>query len=225
METSERGRAVAPDSVLDLIRTRRSVRRYSADPVAEEDLVRLAEAGRWAPSGSNRQPCVFVAVDDPGTLEALEAFAPGIIGRPAAVLAVCLNRSRFGSGESDESLPAMDAAMAAQNILLEAWSLGLGSCPVLSFDPESVERLLGLPGELKLALLIALGYPAGPVRVLRRRPLAEILHRNSFGTAFPAASLAPFEGGSPGGPSAGTCAGPGAGPSAGGRGAQEGDPE
>ncbi len=175
------------------------MRRYAARSVAEEDLVRLAEAGRWAPSGSNRQPCVFVVVDDPRTLEALEAFAPGIIGRPAAVLAICLDRSRFGRGESDESLPAMDAAMSAQNILLEACSMGLGSCPVLSFDPGSVERLLGLPADVKPALLIALGYPAGPVRVPRRRPLAEILHRNSFGQAFPSASLAPFADGPQGG--------------------------
>lgn len=199
METSERGRTVTRDSVLDLIRTRRSVRRYTAEPVAEEDLIRLAEAGRWAPSASNRQPCVFVVVDDPGALEALEAFAPGIIGRPTAALAVCVDRSWFSRGESDESLPAMDVAMAAQNILLEAWSLGLGSCPVLSFDPESVGRLLELPAEVKPALLIALGYPAGPVRVPRRRPLAEILHRNDYGAAFPAASVAPFEGGSSGG--------------------------
>lgn len=179
------------DGILDLIRARRAVRRFEARRIPEEDLALLAEAGRWAPSGSNRQPCVFVAIDDPGAIETLEAFAPGIIGHPAAAFAVCLDTSRFGQGESDESLPAMDAAMAAQNIMLEAASLGIGSCPVLSFDGESVGRLLGLPAGIKPALLVVLGYPAGPVRVPRRRPLAEILHRDSFGSPFPPSSFPP----------------------------------
>ncbi len=182
-----------PD-LLALIRFRRSVRRFTAEPVAEEDLARLAEAGRWAPSGSNRQPCVFVAVDHPEVIETLRAFAPGIIGRPTAVVAICLDTLRFAPGESDESLPAMDSAMAAQNILLEATSLGLGSCPVLSFDPKAVGRLLGLPAEVRPALLVAVGHPAGPTRVPRRRPLGEILHRNVFGMSFPASALAVHDG-------------------------------
>lgn len=179
-----------PDGgLLDLIKARRSVRRYTAQRIPEADLLRLVEAGRWAPSGSNRQPWTFVAVDDPEQLEALQAFAPGIIGRPAAVIAVCIDGCGNARDDGDEDLPPMDAAMAAQNILLEAAALAIGSCPVLSYDAPSVSRLLGLPEEVRLELLIALGYPAGPARVpRRRRTMAQVAHRNRFGRPFEGAA-------------------------------------
>ncbi len=182
MNSAEPGPDKPDGGLLDLIKTRRSVRRYTTQRLPEDDLLRLVEAGRWAPSGSNRQGWVFVIVDDPKYLEALEAVAPGIIGRPAAVIAVCIDLSGKARDDGDEELPPMDAAMAAQNILLEATALGIGSCPVLSYDSPSVSRLLGLPEAIRLELLIALGYPAGPVRVpRRRRTMAQVAHKNRFG--------------------------------------------
>lgn len=171
-------------SIMDLIKARRATRRFTDRPVPEGDLRRLVEAGQWAPSGSGRQPCVFIAVDDPVLVERLMAFAPGIIGRPTAVIAICIDESRRAPGDRSENLPAMDAAMAGQNILLEAQAAGLGSCPVLSYDPPTVSRLLGLPSEVHLELLVTLGYPDRPDRQGRRRPLAEVAHRNRFGQPF-----------------------------------------
>ncbi len=171
--------------ILELIKARRSIRRYEDRPIADEDLLKIVEAGRWAPSGSNRQPCVFVLVDDRDAIETLSAFSPGVIGRAAAVVAVCVDDSRrLANDRGSESLDPMDVAMAAQNMLLEAASLGIGSCPVLSFDGKSVARVLGLPGHVRPLLLVTLGYALGPAKAPARRPLSEILHRNRWGEAF-----------------------------------------
>ena len=183
-ETEALVRAMATPSetdILDLIKSRRAVRQFREGRIDREVLARLVEAGQWAPSGSGREPCVFVVVDDPDRIDTLRAFAPGIIGRPAAVIAVCIDASRRAPGDTDVIMPAMDAAMAVQNILLAATAMGIGSGPVLSFDAPSVSRLLGLPAYVRLQLLIALGYAVGPLPGGRRRPLPEVLHWNCFG--------------------------------------------
>ncbi len=184
---------------MDLIRARRSVRRYSERRIADADLLRLAEAGRWAPSASNRQPCVFVIVEDPVRIGLLRACSPGIIGRPSAVICIAVDAGRLPRGEPpSERLDALDAAVAAQNILLEAASLGIGACPVVSFSTPAVSELLGLPPGVSPVMLIPLGYPVGPNRAPERRPLTEIAHRERFGCPFQATAggaITPGEGG------------------------------
>lgn len=163
---------------LALAKNRRTVRKFRDEPVDRDLLCRLVEAGQWAPSGSGREPCVFVVVDDPVQLARLRTVAPGIIGRPPAVVAVCVDDSRRAFGDADGIMPAMDAAMATQNILLCATTMGLGSGPVLSFDEKAVQSILQLPPHIRALLLIAIGYADGPVGVGHRRPLEEVQHWN-----------------------------------------------
>lgn len=178
---------------MDLVKGRRAVRRFRAEPVDRTLLTRLVEAGQWAPSGSGREPCTFVVVDEPAQLAKLRTVAPGIIGRPPAIVAVCVDDSRRAFGDADGIMPAMDAAMATQNILLCATAMGLGSGPVLSFDGPSVAAVLQLPPHVHVQLLIAVGYADGPVPEGHRRPLEDVLHWNGYrpvgATAAPQAAL------------------------------------
>jgi len=167
---------------LPLIKARRSVRSYTECRIGGEDLLRLAEAGRWAPSASNRQPCVFILVDAPALIVKLMACSPGIIGSPTAVVCVAIDSERRPRGQPrSEKLDAMDAAVATQNILLEAASLGLGACVVVSFSEPLVSELLGLPAGVRPVTLVSVGYAAGRVRTPKRRPLCETVFRNRHG--------------------------------------------
>jgi nitroreductase len=167
---------------MEIVRARRSVRRFRSDPVPVEAIMELFEAGRWAPSGGNAQAWVFVVVRQDSALRKLKAVSPGMLGDPTAAIVLCTDTDRIWEGRSTKrSLPGMDTGMAAQNMLLMAQALGLGSCPIASFNPQAVSLLLDLPSSLKPELIISLGYPAGETRAPARRPIEEIAHFESYG--------------------------------------------
>lgn len=81
----------ARDAVLATIRTRRVVRELGPEPVPEKSLIAVLDAARWAPSAGNRRPHRFVAVRDPAIVRALRAVSPGMLQRPTAVVAICVD--------------------------------------------------------------------------------------------------------------------------------------
>jgi nitroreductase len=175
--------AVEGASILDLIRARRSVRAHTEAPVPPAVLDELLEAARWAPTGGNQQRWCFVVVQEPLRIRKLASVSPGLLGKPAALIIICAEiGGRSGrSQELDEACSLIEAGMAAQNIMLAATAQGLGSCPVRSFNPAAVGRLLKLGSGVEPELIITLGYPARPVRAPARRPPEELFHWETFG--------------------------------------------
>jgi nitroreductase len=147
--------------VSEAIRTRRSVRRFADETVDRGVLRTLVEAACWAPTAGNAQAWRFVVVTDPERMRKLRMVAPGLSGRPPAVIAVCIDRRAAEPvwGAETDQLAAMDAAMAAENILLEAQGAALGACVVASFNAAGLRRLLKLPEHVAPLLLVAVGHP------------------------------------------------------------------
>jgi nitroreductase len=107
----------------EAIKGRRSVRAFLDRPIERDLLERLLEAAIWAPSGGNAQTWRFVVIDDPTQIRRVRIVSPGLLGDPAAVIAVCqdLTMARAKGGELGETfLTPIDAAMATQNLLLAA---------------------------------------------------------------------------------------------------------
>lgn len=147
------------DERLRTIYARRSVRKYTADPVEEAEIRSLLEAAMAAPSGSDRQPWQFVVVTDRRTLDELAAAHPYgkmIAGAPLAI-AVCGDRS-----VSDWW--AQDCSAATENLLLAATALGLGAvwigCHTRPDREQAVRRCLEIPDSIGVLSLIAVGHPA-----------------------------------------------------------------
>lgn len=162
--------------VLDAIKARRSIRRFTPETVADAEVLAMLEAGRWAPSGQNNQPWRFLAIraDDPRqeTLAGLTKYAA--IARAARVL-ICV----FLDAESCYS-PAKDqqgAGACVQNMLLAAHSLGLGAVwlgEIINQEPK-VTTALGLaPSRLALAAVVAVGRP-GQRGSSTRKALADLM--------------------------------------------------
>jgi len=150
--------------VFEAIRGRRSIRNFEDRPVGKEVLQRLIEAGIWAPSGGNAQTWRFIVVTEKHMLNKMKMLSPGLLGDPPAVIVVCQNRKeaeRKGGRLGVELVSVMDTAMSAQNIMLAACALDLGTCPIASFHREGIQRLLRLPEEIFPHLLISVGYPKG----------------------------------------------------------------
>lgn len=149
--------------LLKAILERRSVRSFQADPVPEDRLRRLVEAGIWAPSGGNAQTWCFIIVTDGVSIGRLKMLSPGLLGNPPAVIVICQDiaeAERKGAKLGKEVLSLMDSAMAAQNIILAAYAEGLGTCIVRSFHPGGVQKLLKLPQYIEPQILISVGVPA-----------------------------------------------------------------
>jgi len=167
---------------LEAIFSRRSIRSFTPDPVSDEELQTLIQAAAAAPSAGNAQMWVFITVRDPQRIAALRALAPGVIGRPAAVVILCLDHQRRGDKAEGRqaNTPYYDIGTALQNMLLAACETGLGGCAVGSFHPQGLAAFLSLPETVEPCLLVALGRPKVTPRAPRKRPLEELYFRERY---------------------------------------------
>ena len=165
--------------VFECIRRRRTIREYTKDPIPEDVLEKILQAGRWSPSSSNSQPWHFIVVKDPNTLSELGRIAtqgPFISDAALAIVIVMENAPR----------PQLDAGRAIQQMELVAWSEGLGTCFVgVRIEEQQIEvkELLNIPSDLELITIMPYGYRSTSIgRVgTPRKDLAEMVHQEKFG--------------------------------------------
>lgn len=166
-----------------VIANRHSIRRFSPKKVEYELLQQLVEAAVLAPTASNLQAWRFFAVDDEALVHKLNLFSPGMSGCPTAIIAICSDLNEVAARGSKHSLDygcLMDASMAAENLMLKAVELGLGTCAIKSYNETAVRKILNLPDSLRLELLISLGWPEGEPRAPKRKPMEQVLLRNRW---------------------------------------------
>lgn len=177
---------------LEAIKTRRSIRKFSDQPVEPEKLQAVLEAVQQAPSWSNKQCWSLVVVQDQevrnriSELSFVESFFAtyGYKSNPAQkglaqapiVLVACADPQQSGDLRGEQYYMA-DLGIATQNLMLAAHDLGLGTVFVGVFDEEQLKSLLGIPPHIRIVGLFPLGYPAteakgGPPR----KPLSEFVH-------------------------------------------------
>lgn len=160
--------------MLDLIKSRRSIRDFVEKPIPAEVLHSLLEAIRWAPSGGNNQPWQVVVVQEESSIRKIKMFSPGLGRDPTALIVLCNDMSIGGTTH------LMDVSMAAQNVLLVATDNRLGSCPVRSFNQKAIQILLHLPSYVVPQLIISLGYPAKRVSPPSRRAIEDFVHWEAY---------------------------------------------
>ena len=167
----------------DAIRARRNVRTYEDRTIAATDLDRILEAGRRAPSASNRQPWDFVVVTDRATLGELTTVWTGARHLAGAAAAVVMTL-RQPEADRYVTLDQYDLGQATMAMMLAATDLGIGSGHSAVGDQEACRRILGIPEDRICASMLALGYPADrpltPVAHPDRRPFDEVIHRDRW---------------------------------------------
>lgn len=169
----------------DAIRTRRAIRRFTAEPLPDESIERILEAGRRAGSSKNRQRWDFVAIADRDRLAELGGAGPWAGHLAGAALGIALVTPDPRAAGQPLSV-MFDLGQAADNMMLTAWELGIGSVPATVYEQDLVRRLLGYPDDHWCEYILSFGYPADPTELtapLRpggRRPLAEMVHRERW---------------------------------------------
>ncbi len=164
--------------ILELIKTRRSIRKYKLDHIPEEEINKILEAARWAPSASNRQPWSFIVLRSVETKRKLAETLTwgGFLAQAPLGIAVVINPRASNH-------PVEDGAAATQNMLLEAHSLGLGACWIGAYgsvNEESAKDILNVPDDERLLSVIVVGRPAESPQSTRRK-LDEITFSDRYG--------------------------------------------
>lgn len=200
-------------SVYNLIRKRRTIRRFLPQPIPYEILQKIIDAARIAPSAANMQPLEFVIVDDPELVAKVyeqtkwAGYLPPEIGpplegqRPTAFVVVLVNRQK------SETKAEHDAGAAIENMTLVALEEGVGSCWIGSVARKRVKRILSIPENCDIDSVLALGYPneepvmvefKGSVKYWRddngvqhvpKRALTQVFHHNEYRLLPDAAEL------------------------------------
>ncbi len=176
--------------ILELIKKRKSVRKYLDRAIPREDIIKCIEAARLAPSAENVQPWRFIVIDDPELKEQFVKETCSGIYRPssfiknASAIIVIVARpdliaNFIGSGIQGTKYYLIDIGIAGEHLVLQAQELGIGTCWIGWFNEKKARKFFKLPPRRKVAALIAMGYPAeGATKIKKRLPLKEILFFN-----------------------------------------------
>ena len=165
-------------NVSEAIRTKRAVRQFQDKPLPEEVAHSILNAGRRSQSSKNSQAWQFVAVRDPQIRQALSTCGEWAGHIAGAALAVAI----LIPDPDAKFQHLVDCGQAAAFMQLQAWELGVGSCPASIYEPEKAREILGFPAEWHLRLVISFGYPLdqavlyAPPRKGGRRDFDEIVH-------------------------------------------------
>ena len=171
--------------LLEAIKGRRSIRAFKSQDVPDETVEKLIDAASYAPSAGNTQPWVFVIAKKVETKKKLAsaAYYQAFVEEAPVVIVVCAdeNRCSMRYGHRGATLYCVqDTAAATQNILLTAYSLGLGSCWVGAFNEKEAKKALKTPEGMRPVAMIPVGYPNKTPSQRSRRPLKQILHHEEF---------------------------------------------
>jgi nitroreductase len=174
---------MSPGAVLALLKGRRSIRRYRPDPVPDDMIGQLLEAGQWAPSASNRQPWQFIVVRDEAILKQVAQHAAYYFIRWAHVAEAPLLIVLCGEARNRiyRQFLHEDIGLAGSQIMLQAHALGLGTCWIGGLDRKAIADVLKVPEHIDIVGLLTVGFPAEEPEPPARKPLGEIVHYDVYG--------------------------------------------
>jgi nitroreductase len=164
---------------MEVVRQRRSVRKYRPDPVPQAKIDQVLEAARLAPSWANGQCWTFVVVTDARVKHALaQAGNEWIEGAPVVIVA-CADPKQSGV-KGDQTYYLLDIGIAMEHLVLAATDQGLGTCWVGWFDEKKARSALGVPEGIRVVASTPLGYPDEEPEPRPRKSLGEICRKDQW---------------------------------------------
>ncbi|MEM3581466.1 MAG: nitroreductase family protein [Candidatus Bathyarchaeia archaeon] len=174
--------------LFEVIEKRRSVRKFKPIPIPKEDLRKILEAGRLAPSGGNRQPWYFIVVREIETKKVLAAASNNqMFMADADVIIVALGDPKASPTKLPYTLSAtripykQDPMIAVEHMVLAATALGYGTCWIGAFNEEEVKKILKVPEDLAVIALLPIGVPDEEPPARPRKAFNEIFFKESYG--------------------------------------------
>jgi len=166
---------------MELVRKRRSTRKYKPDPVPEQHLKAILEAARLAPSWSNRQCWRYVIVTDQNTKKKLAEAGEKWISEAPVIIVVCADPEASGHKPGMDYY-MLDTGISFEHLILAATDLGLGTCWIGGFEEKIAKEALGVPDGIRVVAYTAIGYPDEKKgAVFARKPLRDICFYERYG--------------------------------------------
>ena len=169
---------------LTLAQSRYSVRKYCDTPLKKEHIELILKAAHLAPTGCNNQPQRILVMNTPESVAKLKDITRSHFDAPTAML-ICYNKDESWVRKYDGAMCApVDAAIVATHMMLEAHEIGVGTCWVMSFDPEAMKKAYSIPSNYEPHALLVMGYPHPDAEPLDMhsiyRPMDEVVYYESF---------------------------------------------
>jgi len=165
------------NDILEIIKSRRSIRNYRKEKIKEDEILKILEAGRWAPSASNNQPWRFIVVNDEQLIkkigDACKILTINSFVENSKVLVIIYT-------EKKHRWVDLDCGMCAQNMMLEAHSLGIGSCFIGAFREKKIKELVNLPDQFNVVGIISFGYKESEKEPTPRLNLEDLVKYNFY---------------------------------------------
>ena len=150
---------IKPEIFLEFLRGRRSIRSYQAKPIKNIELNMILEAGRWTPSASNRQPWEFIVIKNKEILMKLAkclSYGRFMQEVPAAIAIVAKIKT-------SPKWYLIDTSLVSMNMMLMAWSLGIGTCWIGAMNREKAKQIIGLGQNDHILTVLPFGYIEGGI--------------------------------------------------------------
>jgi nitroreductase len=163
---------IDPEVFLEFIKGRRSIRSFQDKPITEKELELILEAGRWTPSASHRQPWEFIVIKNKEILEKLSksAFYGNFIKEAPVVIAI------IGKTKTSPKWYLIDTSLVSMNMMLMAWSIGIGTCWIGAMNRKKAKEIIGLGANDHLLTVLPFGYIKGDIPEPKtRKPLKNIV--------------------------------------------------
>ncbi|MBE7011788.1 MAG: nitroreductase [Ruminococcaceae bacterium] len=151
-------------NIIELIKSRRTIRKFEQKEITNEQLINYIDAARVAPSAANLQPLKYYVVNSPqNNARVFEnvkwagylapEYNPKEDERPMAYIVVCVDKN------ISKNAAETDVGASVENIILSALSEGVGACWMGAIDRKAIAEIIGLPENLEISCVVALGYP------------------------------------------------------------------
>ena len=161
---------------LELAKKRYSCRAYKSDPVEKEKLQQVLEAAQQAPTACNLQPFQLIVIHTKGREEELRhIYNSSWFTQAPLVICACAIPSESWKRRDGKNYCEVDVTIAMDHLILAAANLGLGTCWIGAFNPDSAREILGLPHNVEPIAFTPLGYPVDQLGRKSRKPLDEIV--------------------------------------------------
>lgn len=149
----------AKNDFMTLAAGRYSVRHFASKPVEQEKIDLILEAGKLAPTAVNSQPQMIYVLRSEDAMAKANQVSPCMYGAPQAFL-FCYDDNRVCRRGPNDNYGDIDVTIVLTHMMLEAYNLGLGTCPVGAFNADEACRLFELPENIHPILMMPFGYPA-----------------------------------------------------------------
>lgn len=168
-----------------VLKTRRSIRAFADRPVPDDALARILEAARIAPSACNFQPWRFIIVKDPATRSQLAKMCSGQswVAKAPVLIVCCGKRYQQRYNWMGDNAYLVDLGIAIEHMVLAARNEGLGTCWIGAYQDQPIKKLLAIPADHDLIMLLPIGYPVSEdqfATTTERLPIEQITSWERF---------------------------------------------